>query len=389
MEVNKKILLLTLVHPDFLPPVYAISQVLRDCGYSVHVLTFDSFVPAELDLGENITIESVGRHYDAAAMKRIELRNKFIKRANDLAERGAMAAIAFCPFSFHAGIIVKSKYRIPLVYHALEISDFRMSVFLRSPLSNYRNLRALQTLHEADLLATPSVQRSAWLAGRCHLGYMPHTILNTAYLSTNEAPTNGEQLKDILPASFLNKKIILYTGAVNTDLCTLELVKAFDLLNDEESVLVITGIKDTEYCNDVKTFVDDSRAASRIKLFPYLTRSQMLALQANAHIGVCLNRENQSNIKSKMMAPNKAGEYTSKGLYILGTMSEYMRPLKIQGIASLAVTYSPEDISIAMKDALAAVSDDSYKEKITSFVHDYFSMQQQLKPVIKYLAEVK
>ena len=40
---NKKILLLTLVHPDFLPPVYSTGQVLRDLGFDIHILTFDSF----------------------------------------------------------------------------------------------------------------------------------------------------------------------------------------------------------------------------------------------------------------------------------------------------------------------------------------------------------
>jgi len=143
---SKRILLLTLVHPDFLPPVYAFAQVLRDEGYNIHILTFDSFVPSELDLGSDIILESAGRHYDARTTERIKLRNKFTKRALELAEGETIAVISFCPFSFHTGIIVKSTYKIPLIYHALELSDFRLSVFLKSPLSNYRNLRALQTL---------------------------------------------------------------------------------------------------------------------------------------------------------------------------------------------------------------------------------------------------
>jgi glycosyltransferase involved in cell wall biosynthesis len=386
---NKKILLLTLVHPDFLPPVYAVAQVLRDEGFNIHILTFDSFVPSEFDLGNNIVLESAGRHYDAGTAERIKLRNKFTKRALQLAKDKTTAVITFCPFSFHTGIIIKTTCKLPLIYHALELSDFRLGVFLKSPLSNYRNLRALQTLSVADLIATPSIQRSAWLAGRCHLTYMPYTILNTAYLQTAVPQATQDIFRGMVPANFHDKKIILYTGAVNADLCTLELVQAFELLNDEGSALIITGIKDTDYCSSIKEVAEKSKTAKRIKLFPYITRKEMLSLQANAHIGVCLARESQNNVKSKMMAPNKAGEYLAKDLYLLGILSEYLRPIKMQGIASLAASCNPADICKAMKEALIAVNEKDYKNKIRNFVRDFFCMQQQLKPVIKYLNTIK
>ena len=385
-EMNKKkILLLTLVHPDFLPPVYAVAQVLRDLNYNIHILTFDSFVPAEFDLGKNIELESVGKHYDAGTTERIKLRNKFTKRAAQLARENTVSVISFCPFSFHTGIKLKSTFKLPLIYMALELADFRLSVFLKSPLSNFRNLRALQNIREADIVTTPSIQRSAWLAGRCHLGFMPYTVLNTSYLPAKEEENDYDTFRAIVPANFLGKKIILYTGAVNTDLCTLELVQAFDLLNDEQSALIITGMKDTDYCNAINEFVEKSKSAKRIKLFPYITRAEMISLQSNAHIGVCTAKEYQDNVKSKMMAPNKAGEYMAKNIYILGILSEYLRPLKLQGIASLAETPAPADLCIAMKDALKAVNEDDYKSKIKSFVKEFFCMQQQLKPIIQYL----
>ena len=272
---------------------------------------------------------------------------------------------------------------------ALELADFNLSIFLKSPLSNFRNLRALQTIGMADLVTTPSVQRSAWLAGRCHLGYMPYTVRNTAYVPEKAVVADPEAFKAIVPPDFADKKIILYTGAVNADLCTMELVRAFDLLNDEQSVLIITGIKDTEYCKSVVVFAENSRSAKRIKLFPYLTRTQMLSLQSHAHIGVCIAREYQDNVKSKMMAPNKAGEYLYHGLYILGILSEYLRPLKMQGIASLAENPTPRDLSGAMREALKEVNEGSYKSRISSFVKDFFCMQQQLKPVIQFLNKSK
>jgi hypothetical protein len=383
MNNRKKILLLTLVNPDFLPPVYAVAQVLRDLGFDVHVLTFDSFVPAEFDVGKNITIEPMGRHYDAGLIKRLVLRHKFFKRAKELVSGGPISIITFCPFSFQCGL--KIKKNIPLIYITLEMADFKFPQFFRSPLSNYRNFLALKNIHKADLIATPSIQRSAWLAGRCHLGNMPYTVLNTVYLKKEE--NSYDTFKALIPLELLDKKFVVYTGAVNSDLCTMELVRAFDLVDDPGSALIITGLKDDEYSADIKKFVSNCRSQKRITLFPYLTRNQMIALQSNSHIGACLIRESQNNVKSKMIAPNKVGEYMSRDLYILGIQTDYLRPFEIKGLASLANTPTPRDISKALRRALQTINDNGYKEKIKTFVQEEFCMQQQLEPVIRFINE--
>ncbi len=387
MEINnKKILLLTLVHPDFLPPVYSVGQVLRDIGFNVHILTFDSFVPAELDLGQNIRVESTGNHFESNTLGRIKLRNKFTNRAKELVNEGPVAIITFCPFSFNCGLQIKNK--TPLVYLVLEIADFILPVLLNSPLSNLRNLRALKNIRKADFVATPSIQRSAWLAGRCHLSFMPHTILNTAYLPKTADEDTFDSFKSIVPQEFLNKKIILYTGAVNEEHCILELVRAFGLINDETSALIITGIKDNEYCNRIRKVVEKSICEQRILLLPYVTRTQMLALQSNADIGVCLTKEYQDNVRTKMIAPNKVGEYLYKNLFILGIKNEYLLPLEMKGFASLAESTTPVEISKAIRKALIAVGQNNLKANIRSFVKDQFCMQQQLKPLIYFINEV-
>ncbi|MES2703218.1 MAG: hypothetical protein V4649_11290 [Bacteroidota bacterium] len=395
--------MLTLVHPDFLPPVYATAQVLRDIGYKIHILTFDSFVPAHLGLGGGIELESVGKHHGISTPKRIALRRKFTARAKQLAGENPLAIITFCPFSFLCGLKVKGS--APLIYSALEVADFMLPIFLKSPLSNYNNLRALKNMHRADVVTTPSVQRSAWLAGRCHLDFVPYTVLNTAYLPPhNDGPhvgaglapalrnmddTNYDVFKSLIPGSFLDKKIILYTGAVNDHLCVMELVKAFDTVADEASALVITGIKDNEYCNSIKDYAAKCKSSSRIQLLPYVTRAEMLSLQANADIGVCLAKEYDNNVESKMMAPNKVGEYLAKGLYLLGVKNEYLTPIKWKGLASLADTTAPADIATALGEALHSVQGDNYKQAIRNFVEEYFCMQQQLKPVINYIEAIK
>ncbi len=383
---NGKILLLTLVHPDFLPPVYAVAQVLRDQGYSIHILTFDSFVPAELDLGSNIELESVGPHYKVNTIKRMKLRNNFLIRAKEITQENPSLIITFCPFSFNCGLIIKNK--IPLIYIALEISDFVLPDFLKSPLSFYRNLRTFQKIHMADLVATPSLQRSAWLAGRCKLNFLPYTILNTAYLSDHKQENSLDIFRELVPEDFWNKKIILYTGAVNFQQCTMELVEAFELTNDENSALIITGIKDNDYSFQIKEKVDKSKKRDKIKLFPYVTRKQMLALQTNASIGVYLSKEYYNKVQSKMIAPNKVGEYMEKGLFLLGINNDYLKNFEMIGIASLSTSTKPTDIAIAINNALIAVENKEYKEKIKTFVANHFCMQKQLTPVLDFLSNI-
>ncbi len=380
---NRKILLLTLVHPDFLPPVYAVAQVLRDLGHTIHILTFDSFVPAELDLGSNIVLESIGPHYKVNTLQRIKLRNKFLKRAKEITSENPQLIISFCPFSFNSGLIIKNQ--IPLVYIALEIADFVWPDFLKSPFSFYRNLRTFQKMHKADLVATPSLQRSAWLAGRCKLDFLPYTILNTAYLSDHKNENSLEIFRELIPAEFWNKKIILYTGAVNYQQCTMELVEAFEIADDENSVLIITGIKDNEYSLQIVEKVEKSKCRDRIKLFPYVTRKQMLALQTNASIGVYLSKEYYNRIQSKMIAPNKVGEYMEKGLFLLGVNNEYLKYFEMIGIAALSASAKPADIAIGLKNALKAVENKEYKDKIKTFVTDYFCMQKQLTHIINFI----
>ena len=384
--MKQKILLFTLVHPDFLPPVYACAQTLRDQGYNIHILTFDSYVPSETNLGKDITLESVGKHHDIPFFQRWALRRKYASRANDLVDINTPAIIAFCPFSFLTAL--KFKASTSVIYFAMEIADFTARFFSKSPLSQMNNLLALNAIQKADLVATPSVQRSAWLAGRSHLETLPQTILNSAYYSEAEAgkPTY-DLFKKIVPEHFLNKKLVLYTGAVNERLCVAELVQAFELMNDNTAAMAVTGFKDNKYCNEIKRFVANSRQKENILLLPYVSRDEMLALQANADIGACLVREYDDNIASKMIAPNKVGEYLAKGLFILGVKGLYMNIFETAGVAALSDTPSVPDICASLKQALTTAGSEQNKKTIKNFVTSFYCMQKQAAPIIEFLAK--
>ena len=381
---KQKIILLTLVHPDFLPPVYATAQTLRDLNYDVHILTFDSLLPAKFDIGSDIVIEPLGKHHDVSLMTRLKLRSLFKKRAAALVEQKPVAIVAFCPFSYLVAQGFKGK--LPVLYYAMEIADFKMKSLKRSPFSQLKNLRALWVVEKADFVATPSVQRSSWLAGRSHLNVMPHTIMNSSYITANQfGAVSTEIYEKLVPREFLNKKVILYTGAVNDRLCVFDLVKGFVLLNDNRYVLIVTGNKQNKYCDEIRQFVDKSSLKQNILLLPYVTREEMVALQENAHLGACLSREIEHYIESQMIAPNKLGEYLSKRLFIIGIKCEYMNLFETHKVATLAATPSPEDICTAIVRAFYIMDKTDYKAHIENFVKEYFCMQQQLQPMIKFL----
>lgn len=388
MTENNKILLLTLVHPDLLPPVYAVAQSLRDLNYNIHILTFDSLIPSShYSLGDNITVESAGRHYDAATVGKLKLRRKFIEIAREFVKSNVAAIITFCPFSYYCGLKIKNN--TPVAYLALELSDFDYPGLLRSPLTGYRNMWTLKNAHKADLLATPSVQRSAWLAGRCHLPVMPHTILNTAYLSADNETDSLPVFRELVPPDFWDKKVILYTGAVNTATCIMELVQAFELIDDKTCVLIINGVRENQYCEQLTAYVNNSKTKNRIKLLPYLSRNKVLALQANAHIGVNLTWENARNTESAMPAPNKLGEYLIKDLFVIGIMNEYLRPFEMNGIAALAASRDPADIAKALAVGLVAVGNAEHKNRTQNLVRSYYCMQKQIKPIVDLLNKAK
>jgi hypothetical protein len=55
-------LVLSLVHPDFLPSVYSLSFVLRNAGYGVDVVSFSSPVSVTHELGNGIALVDAGPH---------------------------------------------------------------------------------------------------------------------------------------------------------------------------------------------------------------------------------------------------------------------------------------------------------------------------------------
>ena len=154
---------------------------------------------------------------------------------------------------------------------------------------------------------------------------------------------------------------------------------------DRQTVLIATGFKDNEYCNAIRTLALKSPMSEHIFLLPYVSREEMLALQGTAQVGACLMKEIPGFINSQMLAPNKTGEYLSRGLYVLGVSNFYMDMFAAAGVGSLAATATVPDIAAALRHAVQQAGEPGCRERIAQYVQKYFCMQQQLKPIIALL----
>src|SRR5687768_2444526 len=93
------ILVLSLVHPDFLPPLHAAAQFFAESGRSVEIVTFESPAPPSPNGGANPRFIVCGSH-SGTAMQRVSARRRFRAIAAERARRKPAAIIAACPFSF-------------------------------------------------------------------------------------------------------------------------------------------------------------------------------------------------------------------------------------------------------------------------------------------------
>jgi glycosyltransferase involved in cell wall biosynthesis len=385
MNTNQKVLLLTLVHPDFLPPVYAMARVLRDEGYAVDIVTFNSLVPANYGAGQGIQIVEIGQYHEQPFLKKMGLWRKFYAVVEQKVREQPALIISYCSFSF---LCAEAKRKhIPHAYVALEINN-TPETFEESPLTFLRIRRTFSNISRADLIATPSHQRSAWLAGKCGLKDIPYTIQNTSYYEQRIQQSAEELLKDTLPTRFKGKKTLLYTGRINENYRVKEIAEAFDKLADPDATLIITGFRaNDQYCVELTTIIERLRAKDRILLLPIIPREQMEALQEYADIGICFMNELEGTLATQMAAPNKIGEYIAKGLYLLTNNIVYTHQFRNAGVATLVNQPTVGQVCEGMRDALDKVNGEDIGERISRFYKEEYCMQKQLGPIIDFLKE--
>src|SRR5690242_6990339 len=136
-KMNVRVLVLSLVHPDFLAPLYSVSRVLRDHGYLIDIFSFSSNAGGSISLPPQITLHDCGAHA-GNVMQRLGARRHFRHSVSRfLRARSPVAIIASCPFSLlEAQRLARG---VPLIYFAFELYDPALGSILRSPASRLRN----------------------------------------------------------------------------------------------------------------------------------------------------------------------------------------------------------------------------------------------------------
>lgn len=378
-----RVLVLSLVHPDFLAPLYSISRVMRDEGYRVDIFSFRSKAGGKVALPPEITLHDCGVHGGSAA-KRLAARRRFRQAvACSVAEQAPAAIIASCPFSLLEAR--RNARGVPVVYFAFELYDPSLGGALRSPATWLRNWRALRAARETTIVCTPSDERSRWLERRAKLPRRPMTVLNAPYRGQNESTDDASRAaRALIPASWSQRPIVIHTGNVSSTQAVAELIDSV-VYCPSAACLLLTNVGDSPYAGEIRRRVASSQRAADITLLPLLPRGQMLELQRLATVGACFVRPGD-NLESTMPAPNKVGEYLHAGLVIAGLDTPYMRMVAEHGAAVLAPSLDARSMGAAITAALGQASAPSMRARIVETAWSWYSMEVQWQPVLQHFS---
>jgi hypothetical protein len=380
------ILVLSLVHPDFLAPLHAAATFFAEEGRSVEIVTFSSPAPASPNGAANPRIIVCGSH-SGTAMQRISARRRFRAVAAERALQRPAAIIAACPFSFLEALRIGPP-GVPIVYWVFELYEASARDRFRSPATAWRNWRARREMSRATLVCAPSPERAGWIAARAGLRQLPTTVLNAPHAGSSAAlAEKTENHSNALPADFAGKTLVLHTGGLSRTHAVLELVESM-VGWPPDTCLAISNVGNSPYALRVRQAVESSPRRTDIALLPLLPRAQMLALQRRAHVGICLLREGDAP-ETLMPAPNKVGEYVHAGLITVGARMPYLDQLEHHGVAVLADTLEPDAIGRAVTAASLLSKDAAARRRVLAVARDWYCMEVQIRPLVRLIEHVQ
>ena len=379
------VLFLSLVHPDYLAPVYALAQVLRDRGYEPTIVSFSSLATGRYDPGPGITMVDCGPHAGSSAARR-RARRRFRSTAERIfTETRPVSLIATCPFSYLEALRLAPGGDPPVVYYVEEIYEVGAASLLRSPLTGLRNWRAQRRLREAALVAAPSDERAAFIGQRAGLERTPCTVLNSPYVDAATVDVDEAAIEHLVPSRFREGVLVVNTGRVSATQGILELVDSVAAW-PADARLVITGVGDEPYAREVRARADQSTRREDICLLPRLSRAAMLALQKQADIGMCLLRRD-ADPATRMPAPNKVGEYLQWGTLVVASRLPFLAQLEARGVGEMADELECGAIAAAVGRATQRVQRDGTRERVRRVSREWLNMAVQATPIVRLLEE--
>ena len=380
---SRSVLMLSLVHPDFLAPIYSVAQVLRDLGFVVDIVSFSSPFPTAVDLGAGVQLHDCGPH-SGALPQRVRARRRFRLVSSELVENmRPRAIIAACPFSFLEAMRWRAQGR-SILYHSYEMYNETLTSWFRSPGSAARNWLARRRMRAADLVCVPSRERAEWLFARAGLSRLPSVVLNVPYRGLHPPPEESREIaRRLLPDHFHDRELVIHTGNVTSTQFVRELVSCAEFL-PPSAALIVTNVGASAYAIEVSESAATSRRARDIALLPGLPRREMLALQRVSRVGVCLIRPGD-NVESSLPAPNKVAEYLHASLVVVGTPSEYLSKLDSDGVGVVVPEPSARLLGEAICRGLALAANPRTVARVRSLAAAEWEMREQIRPILAAL----
>jgi hypothetical protein len=367
-----KIILATYTHPDFFPPVYEFYAVLKKNGFEPVIVCGESDATESLSVSYNII--SVKNTFGKGILGKIKYRNSFERSiVNNVSD--ARFVVSFCEVTYLLIQNIQKKFEFNHVHHSLEMYRTTFSDFKRSPLSTWRRMRYLSKIKNCEFVSTPSYERSGWLSGVANLKKPAVTILNCQYI-------DDENLAFVKSKSFQvnNGLCFVHTGGVNDTRSVFEVVEAFHLANIPNSNLVITNIRNNDYCNNIKNYVE-SHSLKNVKLLGPVSREELVQIQKDADVGICVMKES-SLLETKMLAPNKIGEYLKYGMAVIASDAPYY---------DMFTDCFQIVESVQNKEQLVKAFQNCSGQKKNSLwnILEWYNMEHQMRHLLKYINKNK
>lgn len=375
MDQNK-ILLISWVNPLLLPPVIALAKALQERGINVEILTTDWGMSENKLPGIRMYYISYSptQSFIKRQLAKVVFFNTIRKLRTSVEKVLVFDNLSYC----FSRLFFKSR---DVFYNILELFNPSNKFYYKTPLTAiYDNITISLLRNTAfENFSLPSVERRDWFCKEYKLNANNFSvILNAPFI-------DSDNIKFIKSKKHSQKApLIIHTGGVNATRSVLELVKGFCLM-EEEAVMVLTNISNSEYCNDLKNYVANSSERERIHLKQFLSIEELEDLRRSADIGVCLM--NSNGIDSELIAPNKVGEYLGYGLHILVTDNPYYHTttLNTNDFVHAVKQNDPELISLCLDEIVRLIKTEEKSLQQYLRTLDQYSMNSQASRVYKFL----
>ena len=106
-HASNAVLILSVVHPDMLPSLYSVSEVLSDHGAETHIITFSSPAGRPMPLRDRVHVHDCGV-FSGSITHRRTARRVFRHRLEDwMRQHRPRAILAACPFGYLEALRVR------------------------------------------------------------------------------------------------------------------------------------------------------------------------------------------------------------------------------------------------------------------------------------------